>query len=66
MEEWQGRKLYTFDLVQEWMRDGIYKTDGFITHRFPLDRYKDASEESAGAYQDRSGLRVNRKRGKSI
>ena len=42
MEEWQGRKLYTFDLVQKWMRDGIYKTDGFITHRFPLSRYKDA------------------------
>lgn len=42
MEEWQGRKLYTFDLVQEWMRDGLYKTDGLITHRFPLDRYKDA------------------------
>ena len=41
-EEWQGRKLYTFDLVQEWMRDGIYKTEGFITHRFPLSRYKDA------------------------
>ncbi len=42
MEEWQGRKLYTFELVQEWMRDGIYKTEGFITHRFPLSRYKDA------------------------
>lgn len=42
MEEWQGRKLYTFDLVQEWMRDGIYKTDGFITHRFPLKNYKAA------------------------
>lgn len=42
MEEWEGRKLYTFDLVQEWIRDGKYKTDGFITHRFPLDRYKDA------------------------
>ena len=42
MEEWQGRRLYTFDLVQEWMRDGIYQTEGFITHRFPLSRYKDA------------------------
>lgn len=42
MEEWEGRKLYTFDLVQEWMRDGRYRTDGFITHRFPLKRYKDA------------------------
>lgn len=42
MEEWQGRKLYTFDLVQEWIRDGLYSTEGFITHRFPLDQYKDA------------------------
>lgn len=34
MEEWQGRKLYTFDLFQEWIRDGIYKTEGFVTHHF--------------------------------
>ena len=42
MEEWQGRKLYTFDLAQEWIRDGVYKTEGFITHRFPLKEYKKA------------------------
>lgn len=42
MEEWQGRKLYTFDLIQEWIRDGIYSTDGFVTNHFPLEQYKDA------------------------
>lgn len=42
MESIQGRRLYTFDLVQEWMLGGVYKTDGFITHRFPLDDYKSA------------------------
>ncbi len=42
MEEWQGRRLYTFDLVQEWIRDGIYKVDGFVTHHFKLDDYKEA------------------------
>ena len=42
MEEWKGRKLYTFDLVQEWIRDGIYNTDGFVTHHFALDDYKSA------------------------
>jgi len=42
MEEWEGRKLYTFDLVQEWIRDGIYKTEGFVTHHFKLDDYKQA------------------------
>lgn len=42
MEEWDNRKLYTFDLVQEWIRDGIYKTEGFVTHHFKLDDYKSA------------------------
>ncbi|MBR0373209.1 MAG: zinc-binding dehydrogenase [Mogibacterium sp.] len=42
MEHYQGRDLYTFDLVQEWIRDGIYKTDGFVTHHFKLDDYKEA------------------------
>lgn len=42
MEHWQGRDLYTFDLVQEWIRDGVYSVDGFVTHHFPLDDYKAA------------------------
>jgi len=42
MENWQGRRLYTFDLVQEWIKGGIYKTEGFITHRFPLENYRKA------------------------
>jgi len=42
LEEWKGRKLYTFDLVQEWIRDKVYHTEGFITHRFALDDYKEA------------------------
>lgn len=42
MEEWKGRRLYTFDLVQEWIRDGVYKLDGFVTHHFKLDDYKAA------------------------
>lgn len=42
MEHWQGRDLYTFDLAQEWIRDGIYSVDGFVTHHFKLDDYKAA------------------------
>ena len=42
MEHWKGRDLYTFDLTQEWIRDGIYKVDGFVTHHFRLDDYKAA------------------------
>ena len=44
MEEWEGRRLYTFDLVQEWIRDGKYSVEGFVTHHFKLDDYKDALE----------------------
>lgn len=44
MEEWEGRRLYTFDLVQEWIRDGKYSVDGFVTHHFKLDDYKEALE----------------------
>ncbi len=42
MEEWEGRRLYTFDLVQEWIRDGKYSVDGFVTNHFPLSQYKEA------------------------
>jgi threonine dehydrogenase-like Zn-dependent dehydrogenase len=42
METWKGRELYTFDLAQEWIRDGVYSTDGFVTHHFKLDDYKEA------------------------
>jgi threonine dehydrogenase-like Zn-dependent dehydrogenase len=42
METWEGRKLYTFDLVQEWIRDGKYSVDGFVTNHFKLDDYKKA------------------------
>ncbi len=42
MEEYDGRRLYTFDLVQEWIRDGKYSVDGFVSHHFKLDDYKKA------------------------
>lgn len=42
MEHVNGKSITTFDYVQELIRDGKYKTGGFITHRFPLDEYKKA------------------------
>lgn len=42
MENVDGRRLYTFDLAQEWIRDGKYSVEGFATHYFPLADYKKA------------------------
>jgi len=41
-EIWEGTRLHTYDLVIRWMREGRLVTDGFITHRFPLEEYKRA------------------------
>jgi threonine dehydrogenase-like Zn-dependent dehydrogenase len=42
MEEWEGERLSTFDLIVRWIREGKLKMDGFITHRFPLSEYREA------------------------
>ncbi len=39
---WQGETVGDFDLAIRWMVEGRLKTEGFITHRFSLDRYKEA------------------------
>ena len=38
----QGQTRHTYDWVLEFMKRGLYKTDGFITHRFPYREYKQA------------------------
>ncbi len=42
MEDYQGKKISTFDLVIELIQQGKLNLDGFITHRFILDDYKKA------------------------
>jgi len=42
MEEWEGERLSTFDLIVRWIKEGKIKTEGFITHRFPLSEYREA------------------------
>lgn len=42
MEEWEGERITTYDLVVRLLREGKLDFDGFITHRFPLSRYRDA------------------------
>ncbi len=43
-ESWQGRQLQTFELVIELLRQGKLTIDGLITHRFPLEKWKQAIE----------------------
>ena len=41
-EHHQGEHKHTYDWVMEFMKQGLYKSDGFITHRFAYEDYKQA------------------------
>jgi threonine dehydrogenase-like Zn-dependent dehydrogenase len=41
-EEWGGRKISTYDLTAELLLNGKLNTDGFITHRYPLEHWREA------------------------
>jgi len=42
IEHYAGDEKHTYDWVFEFMKRGLYPTDGFITHRFPYEDYKQA------------------------
>lgn len=42
MEDFNGKKISTFEIVKDMMQKNEITTDGFITHRFKLDDYKKA------------------------
>ncbi len=42
MESYNGRRIATFDLVIEMIKDGRLNLDPFITHRFALEDYRRA------------------------
>ena len=39
---WEGEYLSTFELAMRWMQTGKLDCDGLLTHRFPLDDYRQA------------------------
>jgi threonine dehydrogenase-like Zn-dependent dehydrogenase len=41
-ERHRGEERHTYDWVFEFIKKGLYQTDGFITHRFPYEDYKEA------------------------
>src|SRR5512138_194491 len=42
IEHVAGEKKHTYEWVFEFMKRGLYPIDGFITHRFPYEEYKQA------------------------
>jgi threonine dehydrogenase-like Zn-dependent dehydrogenase len=42
MEEWDGGKRSTFDITVDLLKNGSISTEGIITHRFPLRRWREA------------------------
>jgi threonine dehydrogenase-like Zn-dependent dehydrogenase len=41
-ETYQGAQISSFELAIEMILDGKINLDGFITHRFPMKKYKNA------------------------
>ncbi|NOX62256.1 MAG: zinc-binding dehydrogenase [Chloroflexi bacterium] len=39
---WQGERVSTFDLALRWMAEGRIRTAPLLTHRFPLEAYRQA------------------------
>jgi L-iditol 2-dehydrogenase len=52
MENWQGGRHHTYEVVAALMRQGLLQVDDLITHRFPLAEWKQAV---ATAMNKRSG-----------
>ena len=41
-DDWHGRMMESFDITVELMRQGKLSINGLITHRFPLERWREA------------------------
>ncbi|MCL6611881.1 MAG: zinc-binding dehydrogenase [Peptococcaceae bacterium] len=51
---WRGERVGDFELAISWMLEGVLDTDGFITHRFRLDRYREAILAAADKSESKS------------
>jgi 2-desacetyl-2-hydroxyethyl bacteriochlorophyllide A dehydrogenase len=51
---WQGEDLSTFELAMRWMQDGTLDTEPMLTHRFPLEAYREAFEVAVDKARYRS------------
>lgn len=51
---WDGRQISTFELAMMWMRQGIMRPEQLLTHRFPLDSYRQAFLTAADKHRYQS------------
>ena len=57
-ERHHGKSKHTYDWVIDFIKQGIYKTDGFITHRFPYEDYKQAIALANGSKGKHQAIKV--------
>ncbi len=51
---WRGEAISTFELAMHWMQAGLLDCEGLLTHRFPLDAYREAFVTAADKRTHRS------------
>lgn len=51
---WEGESISTFDLAMRWMQIGALNCGGLLTHRFPLDDYRQAFTAATDKHRHRS------------
>ena len=51
---WRGQELSTFELAMRWMQSGRLSCEPLLTHRFPLDAYRQAFDAAVDKQNSRS------------
>lgn len=51
---YDDQKISTFELAMQWMLDGKIKTEKLVTHRFPLEEYREAFRVALDKKESRS------------
>jgi threonine dehydrogenase-like Zn-dependent dehydrogenase len=54
MTTWEGKRIPTMLLAMRWMQVGMLDTNKLLTHRFPLDDYRQAFATAADKTEHRS------------
>lgn len=51
---WGGETISTFELAMRWMQSGDVRCDRLLTHRYPLDAYREAFSVAVDKHRHRS------------